>query len=132
MSNGWLNVDLKDIPTGNEVLPKGTYTFSLLPGSKFNDRNPNRVDFNLAVAEGEFVGKRIFSSFPDPNEYPWSLNVFARLRDALGLEAHDGENPVDYLNRATNLHVKYEVIHKKDAAGVDRANVNLFKPEPAS
>jgi len=127
----WQDINLKDVPTGWELLPKGTYTFALLPGSKYNDRDPGRIDFTLAVVGGEFAGKRIFSSFPNPQQFNWSPTTFSRLVEALGSPVEDGEDPVAYLNRNANLHVEYDVIHKADSAGVERANINLFKPRPA-
>lgn len=128
----WQNIDLTSIPTGLEILPKGEYTFSILPGSKFNDKDAGRVDFTLAVVSGEFVGKRIYASFPNPDNYPWSPTAFARLVQAVGTDAEIGESPVSYLNRVANLHVNYPVTHKADSAGVDRANINLFGPKPAT
>lgn len=127
----WTEVDLTNIPTGLELLPKGTYTFSILPGAKFNDRDAGRVDFQLAVVGGEFAGKRVFPSFPNPTDFPWSPTVVARFAQALGVEFEAGEDPVQYLNRNANLHIEYPVEHKTDKTGVDRVNINLFKPAPA-
>ena len=128
----WANIDLTTIPTGLELLPKGEYTFAILPGSKFNDKDSGRVDFSLSVVGGEFVGKRIYSSFPNPDSFPWSATAFKRLVEAVGTDVEAGENPVSYLNRVANLHVNYPVEHKTDSQGVERANVNLFKPRPAT
>jgi len=132
----WENLDLKAIPTGFELLPKGSYVFSILPGARRNDKDPERVDFTLAVAEGEFAGKRIFASFPNPDEYTWSPTTFARLVEALGVEVEPTETGTEgvvaYLNRVANLHVGYDVSHKADKTGVDRANINMFKPRPAT
>lgn len=133
----WQDIDLSAIPTGWEILPKGAYTFSILPGAKKNDRDPERVDFSLAVVGGELAGKRIFPSFPSPQEYAWSPTTFARLVEALGVDVEPEESAsgadgvVAYLNRNANLHIEYDVIHKTDANGVERANINLFKPRPA-
>lgn len=127
----WQNIDLTTIPTGLEILPKGEYTFSILPGSKFNDKDPGRVDFTLAVAIGEFVGKRVYASYPNPDNYPWSPTAFKRLVEAVGTDVEAGETPVAYLNRVANLHVNFPIEHKVDSQGVDRANINLFKPRPA-
>ena len=127
----WQNIDLVNLPTGLEILPKGEYTFSILPGSKFNDKDPGRVDFTLAVAIGEFAGKRIYASYPNPDQYPWSPTAFKRLVEAVGTDVEAGETPVTYLNRVANLHVNFPVEHKADSQGVERANINLFKPRPA-
>lgn len=132
--SAWQDINLKDVPTGWEILPKGTYTFAILPGSKYNDRDPGRVDFTLAVVGGEFAGKRIFANFPNPqSEQKWGPSQLARLAEALGSEPEDGEDPVAYLNRVANLHVEYDVVHKPDKndASVVYANANLFKPRAA-
>jgi len=132
----WENLDLTSIPTGFELLPKGSYVFSILPGAKRNDKDRERVDFTLAVASGEFVGKRLYVSFPNPDEYTWSPTTFSRLVEAVGTPVEPTEQGTDgvvaYLNRVANLHVGYDVIHKADKAGVERANINLFKPRPAT
>jgi hypothetical protein len=127
----WENIDLTNVPTGMEILPKGTYTFSVLPGAKFSEKSAGRVEFQLAVAAGEFAGKKIFTSYPNPDEYPWSPAVFKRLTVAIGTDVEAGENPVTYLNRVANLHVDFEVKHRTDSTGVERADVNLFAPKPA-
>jgi len=127
----WQDINLADVPTGWELLPKGSYTFSVLPGSKYNDRDPGRVDFALAVVGGEFAGKRIYTSFPNPQQFSWSPTVLKRFAEAIGSDPEPGEDPVTYLNRVANLHVDYDVIHKADSQGVERANINLFKPRPA-
>jgi hypothetical protein len=130
MSN-WENINLTDVPTGLEIIPKGIYTFQIMPGARYNDRNPNKVEFQLAVVGGEFAGKRAFASYPDPSEYAWSPSVFKRLTVALGTDVEAGEDPVVYLNRVANLHVNLEVKHRTDTSGTERADVNLFAPKPA-
>lgn len=131
MSTGWSSINISDVPTGMELLPAGEYTFQVLPGAKFSDNDPGRVEASLAVAGGEHTGRRVFISYPDPAKKEWSPSVFKRLVEALGLDIETGESPTAYLNRAAGLRVVFNVKHEKDNEGVDRVRTDIFKPKPA-
>lgn len=136
----WTDVDLTEIPTGLEVVPKGRYDFQLLPGAKYGDQsfNVGSVEATVAVASGDNTGRRLFLSYPNPastdqkgNPKTWSLNAFKRLVEAVGTDIEKGEEPVAYLNRVAGLRVNLEVTHYESNDGGTRAKVNIFNPAPA-
>ena len=87
-----------------DLLPKGKYTLSLLPGSAI-DEGRGRLNINVGVAEGEFKGRRLFPSLPLPTQAPggdWPNQVIRKLSLVLGTDFNEGESPADYLNRVAN------------------------------
>jgi len=130
--SAWQNHDLSDVPTGRELLPGGNYTFEVVQGTaKFGKFDPNAVEFRAAVVGGEFNGRPVFISYPDPDKQDWSLTAFKRLTVALGVEIAKGEGPIDYLGRVGGLHFNMPVSIVKDKEGVDRQRYNILNPSPA-
>lgn len=128
----WSNINLNDVPTGRELLPGGDYTFEVVQGSaKFGKFDPNAVEFRASVVGGEFAGRPVFISYPDPEKQDWSPTAFKRLSVALGVEIADGEGPIDYLGRVGGLHFNLPVTIVKDNQGVDRQRFNILNPKPA-
>ena|ERR1035437_3351229 len=97
------------------VVPAGRYTFKLQPGAKYQqskylkDKLGNsieEVNIRFDVAEGELSGQPVFVTYPDPTattandkSLVWSGQALKKLSIAFGLDANQGETPVDYLNR---------------------------------
>lgn len=130
--SSWTNHDLSDVPTGRELLPAAKYTFEVVPNTaKFGKFDPNAVEFRAAVVGGEFNGKPVFISYPDPDKQDWSLVAFKRLTVALGVEIDKGEGPIDYLNRVGGLRFDMPVTVVKDQQGVDRQRYNILNPSPS-
>jgi hypothetical protein len=127
----WTDVDLTSVSTTLEPVGEGAYTFQLLPGAKFSENDPNRIEATAAITDGEFAGRRLFFSYPNPAEYDWSPRVVKRMLNALGVDAVAGENPVQALNRAAGLRFTANVSHRKDkATGAKvepiRADLDIF------
>lgn len=139
----WTNVNLNDVPTGRELLPgsgpadangaqaPADYTLQVLPGSKFSDKDPGKVEVNAAVVGGEFNGRRAFISYPDPAKQEWSPVAFKRLTVAIGVDVEPGESPVAYLNRVAGLHFVMPIGIRVDNENVPRQDYKLFNPKPA-
>lgn len=128
---GWSDVDLSTVSTQMNVVPAGNYTFQILPGAKFSDFDPAKVEVRVAITNGEQIGRQLFMSYPDPAKKDWSPRVFKRLVEVLGTDIEANESPVAYLNRVANLRFEGTVTNTKDDAGVERANVDIFKPRVA-
>lgn len=114
----WTDVDLTNIPTDIDLLPEEKeFVFELLPGARYGRFQQGRVEAAARVAEGEFTGRVLYFSYPDPTEQPWSIGVFARMIKALG-PADEGEDPVAYLNRVAGQRFVSKVRHRRvDAEG---------------
>jgi len=117
----WLDVDLTEVSTDNDVLPESTYfDWELLPGAKPSDFDANRINCAAKVASGEFTGRVKYFSYPDPAKQPWVLGVFRRLVNAIGEEIEKGEEPIAYLNRVAGAGFSAPVKHsQKEAEGMD-------------
>lgn len=120
MSTTWTmpkpdEIIVQERDTTYELLPKGKYTFTLLPGSAI-DESRGRLNINVAVADGPSKGRRVFPSLPLPQSASdWPNQVIRKLSTVLGTEFTEGESPADYLNRvANNGHSKFtdNVFHR--------------------
>jgi len=136
----WTNIDLKNISTQVELLPPGTYTFEVSPGAKFNDKGTLLASARVAT-EGEFKGKPVFFSYPDPESVSaggkvnsWSAVALKRLEMAVGVDFNDGETPDVYLNRIAGQRFTGVVTHSptNDEYPTPRVNLNLFNLKPAA
>lgn len=114
---GWTSIDLSKISLDTELIPAGTYTFELAPGAKLNDWGGLSCQGRV-VDEGEFKGKAVFFSYPDPEStskdgkpMTWSATAFKRLTVALGEDLLDGEEPLTYLNRVAGTRFSMPVVH---------------------
>src|ERR1700690_2778624 len=101
----WANIDLKNVSTEFELVPEGKYTLELSSGAKYNDNGTILASATI-VSEGEFAGKRVLFSYPDPEStsskgkvQSWSAVAFKRLTQAIGVDVNEGEDHAAYLNR---------------------------------
>lgn len=111
----WQEIDLKDISTSEQLLPEGTYNFELSPGAKYDERGSIRASATVN-GHGEFTGKRVFFSFPDPTSISskgkpnsWSAVALKRFEQALGIDINPGEDKVEYLNRIAGTHFQTSI-----------------------
>lgn len=134
----WENINLKEISTQEfDLVPTGVYTFEVLPGAKYNEQGA--LIGSLAISsDGEFKGRRMFYSFPDPEStsskgkvQSWSGVALKRFEQATGVDANDGESKPDYMNRVAGNRIQYPVIVKEDETGTKRANLQLLNVKPA-
>ena len=136
----WQNVVLSDISTQLELVPVGTYTFELAPGAKFDEKGNLRVSATI-VNDGEFTGKRVFFSYPDPESISkagkvnsWSATALKRLTQAIGEDPQEGESLDTYLNRVAGAHFQTNITHTPATEQYPNpsVNVNIFNPKPAA
>ena len=95
-------IDLQNESEEAERIPEAEYVFSILAGAKYGTFDKGKIEFGVKVAEGEFKGRVIYPSFPDPEKQPWSAQAFKKLERCLvkngAPEITEGEDPVTYLN----------------------------------
>lgn len=137
----WENFDLSTVNPNNEILPEGDYTFKL-SGAKYAANSPGRIEANATVAtEGDFTGRKVFFSYPDPSGFDakgksmdWSAKALKRLEIALGVDATPGQDPVEYLNGAAVAGGTFAapVVHKTSDEYPTKAEVVIFKVRPAA
>ena len=126
----WTNITLKDVNPNLEIIPEGKYTFRLAPGSHVDDNGRLIVSAHI-VNDGEFTGRKVTFSYPSPEKAEWSDRMVKRLQEALGVDAVDGENPVEFLNRAAGNNFGAPIVHREyTPEGSDqsrkRAEVGIF------
>lgn len=136
----WQNFDLTNVSTQTEVIPAKAYTFELAPGAKYDDRGSLQVSATI-VNDGEFTGKRVFFSYPDPEGFSregkpmaWSATALKRLLEALGSEQEPGEDPVSTLNRVAGNRFASSIKHSTptDQYPTVRAELAIFNVKPAA
>lgn len=130
----WQAIDLKNINPNLEIIPAKQYVFELLAGAKYGERDPGRIEANAAIVnDGEFTGRRLFFSYPDPTTKEWSPKALKRLEQSLGVDAEEGEDPVAYLNRAAGSRFGAAVTHTAPTPEYPnaRANLNIFSVKPS-
>lgn len=132
------NVKWSDVSTQDAIIPEGSYDFELSPGAKFTDQGALKASAAL-VTEGEFTGKRIFFSYPNPTgfsnagkSFKWSETAFKRLQVALGIDITEGEDEAAYLNRAAGNRFRGQVKHRTSEGYPTQAELNLFNVQPAA
>jgi hypothetical protein len=97
----WNDVDLTKVSATIEPVALGEYVFVLDPGARLE--SDGRISVSATIAEGSFAGRRMFFSYPDPSRFDWAPRVFKRLVNALGVEADEGEKPLEVLSRSAGL-----------------------------
>lgn len=119
---GWEQVSLADTKLDKPApVPVGKYVFVLQPGAQYRTNqytNINELNVRFDVRDGDFAGRPVFVSYPDPttigkdkiNEstgevtkgkpYTWSAQALKKLELSLGVDALPGEDTAAYLNRA--------------------------------
>lgn len=133
------NIKWSDVSTQDEIIPVGTYTWELAPGAKFNEYGALKFSVT-AVDAGEFTGRRLFPSFPNPEgtsqagkSFAWSKTCFKRLIAAIGVEPEEGEAEDAYLNRVAGNRFRCPVKHRSsEDYPTPQAELNLFNFSPAA
>lgn len=95
----WNDVSLADVNITVEPIAVNEYVFQLNPGAKLRDNGS--IELNATITDGEFAGRRVYFTYPDPSKFDWSPRVLKRLAVALGVDPNEGEHPVEYFNRTT-------------------------------
>ena len=133
---GWNDVDLKNVSPTIEPVAEGNYTLQLLPGAKFSEQDSQKIEASAAITDGEFAGRKLFFTYPDPAKFDWSPRVFKRLVNSLGVDMTEGEGPTEYLNRAAGQRFAGPVRHRKytaqDGTEVTKAELVIFNLGPAA
>lgn len=133
---GWNNIDLTTVNPNLEIIPKDkTFTWELAPGTKYDERDSGRIVASATIVnDGEFTGRRLSFSYPDPSKKDWSPRMLKRLEQALGVDASIGEDPVAYLNRAAGNRFMTDVRHTEpnDEYPNPMANLNIFNVRPSA
>ena len=136
----WTEVDLANVSAEMELIPEGTYVFSLLPGAKTNQWNPNKIEVGAKIVDGEYAGRVTYLSYGDPDKVPAMIGAMKRLEIALakntGVAAEEGQGIVDYLNLVAGgkfvAPVKHRLIPAKEEGEepTPRAEIAVFKVKP--
>lgn len=108
---GFVDVKLSDVVLDKpSPVPVGDYVFQLVPGAVYRVNkytNIEELNVSAAVAEGEFAGRRVFFTYPNPaaigknsgKPMTWSAQALKKLEISLGEDALPDEDPATYLNR---------------------------------
>lgn len=151
---GFETVILADVKIEKPApVPAGLgYTFQLQPGASYRDNPYNKIqelNVRFDVTEGDFAGRPVFVSYPDPSALnksgkpmSWSAQALKKLEVALGSDSLPGEDPATYLNRvALNEHsrIKADILpgksYKDSKTGEDREGdptFGIFTVSPAA
>lgn len=103
----WENTQLSEVVESAKTpftpIPEGTYKLRLL-GVKPDTYRPTDLAMDFQIAEGQYAGRRIFPTLPDPSVKSWALNAAKKLADALGVtqDTANGETIPAMLNRAAS------------------------------
>src|SRR5580658_10337164 len=112
----WNEIDLQGVSTEMDLIPEGKYVFTLLPGAKYSQWNPNKIEVGAKIAEGEFAGRVVYFSYGDPEKVPAMVGAFKRLEIALsknyGTAIETGQDPVDYLNGVAGAQFISDIKHR--------------------
>lgn len=135
----WTEVDLQGVSTEMENLPEGNYVFAILPGAKYGQWDPQRIELGAKVVEGEYSGRVQYFSYGNPEKAPSMVQAFKRLEVALvkdGAPAIEtGQDPVAYLNSDDVVSkrfvgpIKYRTLPLKEGQEVPdtKADLGVFK-----
>lgn len=133
------NIKWSEVNTQDETIPVGSYTFELAPGARYNEAGA--LKFSVTVVDGgEFTGRRLFPSFPNPEgtsaagkSFAWSKTCFKRLITAIGVEPEEGEAEDHYLNRVAGSRFRSSIKHRvSEEYPQPQAELNLFNFGPAA
>jgi hypothetical protein len=129
---GWTNIDLSKInPSDLNLVADGVYTFQLNPGAKYNEFGGIFASATI-VSDGEFKGKRVSFSYPNPDEYNWAAPALKRLVVATGNDVEEGEDGPAVLNRISGSLFSSKIVNKDDKTGVKRSNLQTMSVKPAA
>jgi len=117
---GWESITLADTKIEKPAaIPAGKYVWTLQPGASYRTNPYNGIqelNVRFDVTEGEFSGRAVFVSYPDPTAVSkdktkedgtvvpgkpmtWSAQALKKLEISLGQDALPGEDTAAYLNR---------------------------------
>ena len=132
------NVKWSDVAAQDPIVPEGRYTLELAPGAKFIESGALKTSATV-VNDGEFTGKRVFFSYPDPEgssaqgkSFAWSKTAFKRLIAAIGVDPEEGEPEDQYLNRVAGNRFTGQIRHRAQEGYPTQAELNLFNVSPAA
>lgn len=128
----WTNINLKEVNAADlNLVADGTYVFQLNSGAKYNDFGGIYASATIQ-SEGDFTGKRVSFSYPNPDEYNWSAPALKRLSVVVGIDVEEGEDPVAFLNRIAGNNFAGKIVNKDDKTGVKRSNLQTMSVKPAA
>lgn len=134
---GW-NVKWDEVSAQDAIIPAGKYTLELSSGAKFDEKGSLKASATV-VNDGEFTGKRVFFSYPNPDgasaagkSFTWSKTAFKRLISAIGVDPVEGESEDVYLNRIAGNRFTGQIRHRESADYPTSAELNLFNVTPAA
>lgn len=133
----WQEIDLASITDEMDTIPNGQYVFELITGTKYGKFDPNKLEVPAKIAEGEFKGRIVYLSYPDPAKKSWSPAAVKRLEMALvkdGAAAiSDNQDPTVFFNQDDVVGHKFiSVYETREYTGNDgeqkkASDVKLFK-----
>lgn len=134
----WSELDLTGVSTEMELVPEGRYVFALLPGAKYSQWNPNKIEVGAKIVEGEFSSRVIYFSYGDPEKVPAMVGAFKRLQLALskntGVDIEAGQDPVEFLNAITGgkfiSDIKHRTYTNNEGETSTKAELAVFKVKP--
>jgi hypothetical protein len=134
---GW-NVRWDEVSGQDPIIPEGRYTLQLVPGAKFTEQGSLKVSASV-ISDGEFNGKRVFFSYPNPEgtsaagkSFGWSKTAFKRLISAIGVDPEEGESEDQYLNRVAGSNFRGQIRHRAQEGYPVQAELNLFNIEASA
>jgi hypothetical protein len=132
------NVKWSEVSAQDAIIPEGKYTLELAPGAKFLENGALKTSASV-VNDGEFTGKRVFFSYPNPElsssqgkSFAWSKTAFKRLISAIGIDPEEGEAEDAYLNRVSGNRFTGQIRHRAQEGYPTQAELNLFNVSPAN
>ena len=120
-----------------ERVPDGEQVFALLPGAKYGQWDPNKIEVGAKIVEGEYEGRVVYFSYPDPGKQSWSPGALKRLEKALVLDgaepSTEHQDPVEYLNQSSVVGKRFVApvsnreYTKSDGEKGTKTDIKLFK-----
>jgi hypothetical protein len=128
----WQNINLKEVNASDlNLVADGVYSFTLNPGAKYNEYGG--IFLSAAItSDGEFKGKRVSFSYPNPEEYNWAAPALKRLFVVTGNETEENEDPVAALNRIAGAIFSAKIVNKDDKTGTKRSNLQTMSVKVAA
>ena len=137
----WVEVDLHGMADEMERIPEGEYVFALLAGARYGKFDQGKIELAGKIVDGEYAGRVIYFSYPDPAKQDWSPAALKRLESCLvkagAPAAEEGQDPVSYLSQEDVVGAQFKalVFHRDytDSNGEEqkRTEIRLFKIKPA-
>ncbi len=128
----WQQINLKEVnPSDLNLVADGVYSFNLNPGAQYNDFGGIFLSATI-TSDGEFKGKRVSFSYPNPDEYNWAGPALKRLFVVTGNDVEDNEDPVAALNRIAGATFSAKIVNKDDKTGTKRSNLQTMSVKPAA